>query len=285
MHFLQHLCSSSSAFLTFYVLFVQYSVFLLLCIPPFYVRFLRLRSTPALDVLLSIVHAFPVLHSYLSPYIPRGSTCTVFSILHSSWSVFFTILHAYSILRSLSHSAFPSILHIFPIPHSTVHVFPILRSSIPFWISRYLYHSATLHLDTVTLQPAGSNSVIMIRLWCCDQATSGIWSEPCFFCPGRFCLGPIVTERSVPHQTWCLWQLDQPDERTPPPHRQLDVCLNPFPCGIGPFGPGSLCFNTTQRGSVLKIWKNYVIHRNCLSLIFIFRCFIKKCYFRHIKFI
>ncbi len=28
---------------------------------------------------------------------------------------------------------------------------------------------------------------------------------------------------------------------------------NPFPCGIGPFGPGSLCFNTTQRGSILKI--------------------------------
>ncbi len=55
--------------------------------------------------------------------------------------------------------------------------------------------------------------------------------------------------------------------------------FNPFPCGIGPFGPGSLCFNTTQRGSILKIWKNYVIHRSCLSLIFIFRYFIKKCYF------
>ncbi len=56
------------------------------------------------------------------------------------------------------------------------------------------------------------------------------------------------------------------------------IFLNPFPCGIGPFGPGS-CFNTTQRGSILKILKNYVIHRSCLSLIFIFRCFIKKCYF------
>ncbi len=55
--------------------------------------------------------------------------------------------------------------------------------------------------------------------------------------------------------------------------------FNPFPCGIGPFGPGSLCFNTTQRGSILKIWKNYVIHGSGLSLIFIFRCFIKKCYF------
>ncbi len=55
--------------------------------------------------------------------------------------------------------------------------------------------------------------------------------------------------------------------------------VNPFPCGIGPFGPGSLCFNTTQRGSILKIWKNYVIHRSCLSFIFIFRCFIKKFYF------
>ncbi len=55
--------------------------------------------------------------------------------------------------------------------------------------------------------------------------------------------------------------------------------FNPFPCGIGPFGPGLLCLNTTQRGSILKIWKNYVIHGSCLSLIFIFRCFITKCYF------
>jgi hypothetical protein len=57
------------------------------------------------------------------------------------------------------------------------------------------------------------------------------------------------------------------------------IYVNPFPCGVGPFGPGSSCFNTTQRGSILKIWKNYVIHGSCLSLIFIFRCFIKKCYF------
>ncbi len=48
---------------------------------------------------------------------------------------------------------------------------------------------------------------------------------------------------------------------------------------MGPLGPGSLCFKTTQRGLILKIWKNYVIHGNCLSLIFIFRCFIKKFYF------
>ncbi len=55
--------------------------------------------------------------------------------------------------------------------------------------------------------------------------------------------------------------------------------INPFPCGIGPFGPGSLWFNTTQKGLILKILKNYVIHGNCLSFIFIFKCFIKKCYF------
>ncbi len=29
--------------------------------------------------------------------------------------------------------------------------------------------------------------------------------------------------------------------------------LNPFPCGIGPFGPGKLRFNTTQRKMILKI--------------------------------
>ncbi len=55
--------------------------------------------------------------------------------------------------------------------------------------------------------------------------------------------------------------------------------FNTFPCGIGPFGLGSLWFNTTQKGLILKIWKNYVIYGNCLSFIFIFRCFIKKCYF------
>ncbi len=59
----------------------------------------------------------------------------------------------------------------------------------------------------------------------------------------------------------------------------LSIKVSPFPCGIMPFGPGSLWFYITQRGLILKIWKNYVIHLNCLSFISIFRCFIKKSYF------